>query len=366
MLEARQKRRISIKTVKNPSLHHTPAALTQALAARWQSPSPEQQEALGRRLWAEMLASHIGELVPRETFLITYSTLMSRSVARYLWQTLPREQILADAETLRASGQTLGDILGPETCALLREGAERPWKPNRELTEKLLDQPLLRNALKTMVQKSFQQFLGQISTLGDKGGTGSSGQAARGSVLGALGRSFANRAEKAVQIGKTFMEGMGGTLFHQLEDQIQPFLTGFMQRSVKLLTESLFSGEGQAELAQQTRLQMLEVLLATEVRVLLPEPESGDLDHTLSVLEALSARLTGLEGWQDALRTYLLAFYDALADQPLETFMRRNRLNLDADPAAYQALGQLGYHMLNRPSVLGFLEEELQAVWGGD
>lgn len=343
----------------------TAQQLVDALQQRWENPSPAQQEALGRMLWSDMLASHVGELLPRESFLQLYSTLMSKTLARYFWQLLPRESLERDLGRLRDSGQTLGELLGPETCSLLREAAERPFQPNRELVEQLLDQPLLRQALKSMVQKTIQQFLSQISSVATQGGGGGVGSgSARGSIVGVLGRSIAQRAEKAVQIGKTFVEGVGGTLFHQLEDQLHPFLSGFMQRSVKQLTEGLFSGEHQQELAQETRRSMLEVLLRTDLHVLMAEPTPEDVDRTLQGFEAFCARVTGMEPWQVALRGYLLTIYDALADQTLQSFMKRNRLSLDATPEVYQALGQLAYHYLTRPSIQTFLTAELQAVLG--
>ncbi|MFM7203576.1 MAG: hypothetical protein ACKO6N_22565 [Myxococcota bacterium] len=346
----------------NPPL--TAQQLVMALQQRWEQPTPAQQETLGRALWSDMLASPLGELLPRETFLQLYSSLMSKTLARYIWQLLPRDLIERDLGRLRDSGQTLGELLGPETCSLLREGAERPFQPNRELVEQLLDQPLLRQALKSMVQKTIQQFLSQISSAATQGGGGSGTGSARGSIVGVLGRSIAQRAEKAVQIGKTFVEGVGGTLFHQLEDQLHPFLSGFMQRSVKQLTEGLFSGEHQQELAQETRRSMLEVLLRTDLHVLMPEPTAEDVDRTLQGLEAFCARVTGLEPWQQALQTYLLTVYEVLAEQSLQSFMKRNRLSLDATPEVYQALGRLGYHYLTGAHFQSFLTAELQAVLG--
>lgn len=343
-----------------PARTLSPEGLQQALFHRWQAPTPAQQEALGHQLWADMLSAPLGELVPQPIFLEAYHKLMSRHLVRTIWQLIPRDLLLADIERLRASGQTLGDVLGPEVCSLLREGAEQPWKPNRELTEQLLDQPLLRQALKSMVQQILQQFLSSLSNFGqDK-----SGQAARGSVFGALSRSIANRASTAVQIGKTFVEGVGGSLFSQLEDQIQPFLSGYMSRSVKLLTDGLFNAENSSELARETRLRVLEILFQMELGTLLTEPTPEDLDRVLMGVEALTARVTGMEAWQKALESYLLVVYRQLEPQTLQTFLQRNRISIDAEPAVYQALGALGYQALVRPGFQAFLLAELAAVMG--
>lgn len=348
-------------TASGAASNPTAEKLTAALFARWQAPSAAQQEALGRQLWTDMLQAPIGELLPLPVFLEAYHKLMTRHLVRTLWQLVPREQLLNDIERLRASGQCLEEILGPEVCSLLREGAEQPWKPNRELTERLLDQPLLRQALKNMVQQILQQFLSSLSSFGqDK-----SGQAARGSVLGALSRSIASRASTAVQIGKTFVEGVGGTLLTQLEDQIQPFLSGYMSRSVKLLTDGLFNAENSSELARETRLRILDIILQMDLGGLLTEPTPEDLDRVLTILEAACSRLSANEAWQQTLEAYLVHVYDQLKDQSLRTFMQRNRVSTDASTEVFQSLGELGYRAISRPGFQSFLQAELAAVLNG-
>lgn len=339
----------------------TPSRLTAALHARWQNPSPSQQTAFGAMLWDGMLDQPIGVLLPAEAFSQIFLAIMNRMLVRTLWQLIPRDPVCADLQRLRLSGKTLADILGPETIAMLREQASLPVTPNRELVERLLDQPLLRQALRSLLTTSIKQFLSSVGQLAPQGGP----SAARGSFIGALGRSVAQRAEKAVQIGKTFVEGVGSTLFHQVEDQLQPFLAGYMSKAVHLLVDGLFAGEQQQTLGIEARQQILEILLATDLKVLMSEPEAGQVERGLMGMEAFCARLTGLEPWQQALESYLLEVHRALQTQTLRQLMQRHRMKVEGEPAAIQALGALGYHLLSRPPVLAFLEAELQAVWDG-
>lgn len=341
------------------ALSMTPSRLKSALAARWQAPSQEQQDALGHLLWEGMLEQPLGQLIPRDAFREIFLALMNRALVRTLWQLVPRETLLHDLKRLRTSEKTLSELLGPETCGILREQAALPVTPNRELVERLLDQPLLRQALRSLLTTSIKQFLGQVSQFAPQGGASS----ARGSIIGALGRSVAQRAEKAVQIGKTFVEGMGSSLFHQVEDQLQPFLAGYMSRAVHLLVDGLFAGEQQQNLGIEARQQILEILLTTDLKVLMSEPEAEPVERGLMGLEAFCARLTGLEPWQKALESYLLASFDALEGQTLRQIMQRHRMKVEGEPVAIRALGALGYRLLSRPPVLDFLEAELAAVW---
>jgi hypothetical protein len=345
-------RRTTISTSR-----HTPAALAAALQARWQNPSAEQKQALGALWWQALLDSTVAEAIPRSSFDEAFTAVMTGEATHRLWQSLPREVILSDLHRLRSSGLTLGEIVGPEGARLLRDAAGGPWKPNRELTERLLDQPVLRQALRSMVQKTFQQFLSQINPLG-----GPSSAPGRGSVLGAIGRGIASRAEKAAQIGKTFMEGVGGGLYKQLEDQLQPFLAGFMSRSVGLLTEGIFEGE-QAKLASEARVHGLEILLGTPLDVLLPPPEKDGLERNLCINEAIAAHVMSLPGYRDSFKRLADTLYDKAAARTVREVLAKFEIPAEAQPAFLEALGQIGYHYLSRPAMKDFLKAELEAIW---
>jgi hypothetical protein len=343
------------------STEHTPESLAQALSQRWQAATPEMHLAMGRRAWDGLLEVPVGELLPYPLVEETLKQVLVRHVVCAFFDRLPQENARLDIERLRASGLTLAEVLGPSACELLREGAQRPWKPNRELLEELLDQPMLRHALKNMVQKTIQQFLTQVAQLTPLGGGGAAGSA-RGSVLGALGRGIANRAEKAAQIGKTFMEGMGGTVFRQVEEQLQPFLSAFMGRSVKTLTEALFEGE-QAGLASEARLRALEVLLASPMSRLLAEATPEEHGHVHQVLRAISAHLVTLPGYREAIQRIALDFHTRLSARTLKQALSDYRLPEQPDPRFLEALGQLIYGHLSRQLTADFLREELAAVW---
>jgi len=330
--------------------------LATALHQRWQHPTQEHKLHLGGLLWQEMRTTRLGDLLPESAIDELYTALMTEAFTRALYRTLPQDRMLEDLKRVHGADITLAEVLGPEATRLLKAEAQRPWKPNRALLEELLDQPLLRQALGNMVQKAIRQFLSSVKPIGS-----SAREAARGSVLGTLGRGLAHRAEKAAQIGKTFMEGVGGGLYRQVEAQLQPFLAGFMSRSVQLLTEGLFEG-GKSGMGTEARVRILETILESPLHRLMPEPDPVGLARRLKIGEAVSAHLAAKSDYRDAIREVVHDLYQDVQDVPLEEHLKRLELPLEIEPGFQEALGQMAYHHLSRASTLRFLEAELEAV----
>jgi len=182
-------------------------------------------------------------------------------------------------------------------------------------------------------------------------------------VLGTIGRGLANRAEKAAQIGKTFMEGVGGGLYRQVEEQLQPFLAGFMNRSVQTLTEGLFEGEEAKQAAEEARRNVIETLLRTPLSRLMPEPAAEGLEFHLKLNEAIAAHVTGLAGYRESIHQLTRTQLERGQKKTLRTVLTDLKLSLEPPDAFLETLGGMQMQTLSRPESLAFLQEELKAVW---
>ncbi len=324
---------------------------------RWKSPTVEQKRDLGARIWQDFLGERVCEVVTEEGIDTLLPLLLTEDPARAFWTQVPVDTVVSEAEGLRTSGLKLRDLLGPDAVAHLETHVTQGGRPNRKLIEQMMDQPYVRQALKNLVQRGIQQFLqGLRPNLGARKVPG-------GRVLGTIGRGLAHRAERAARAGKSLVEGVGGGLYKQLEEQLQPFLSGFMNRSVQTLSEVLFEGEEQARLAKEARLHVLRVLLDAPLSSLLPPPSPDQVRRQLTLAGHVAAHQVREEGHRERIERVVRAVYAQWADREIREVLMAFGLATDPPVELQEALGQLAYRVLARPSTLAFLEQELGAVW---
>lgn len=338
-----------------------------ALAERWASPDEASHMRLGQALWGDLLITPIGEVVPEGLVSPMVARVIGEGVAREFWGRISRQGIEEEILRMKASGWTLMDVVGEEGAERLRREAQRPNEPNRELITRLLDQPLLRQALKETLQTGLQQFLSQLgeSLPFGKSQVGPSGGMARG-VIGEVGRGFgrgfARKVKATAAIGKTWMEGMGvGQAF---EDQIQPFLASYANKAVAGLTENLMSGD-RSELAAEARVNILETLLETPLDELLPEPDLSRIDLRLRTISAIAGHVAEAVVDQPHVAASVEAWLKGLRSETFGEAMERLGVETEAEEALLLALGQVGHGALSRPGFLGWLEEEMKAAGEG-
>ncbi len=324
---------------------------------RWQHPTAEQKQELGALIWRDLLKGPVRALVTQEGLDSVLPLLLTEQAARAVWAHLPKEAILSEAEGIHASDVKVRDLLGPDAVAHLKKMGGKGGRPNRKLIEQMMDQPYIRQALRNLVQRSIQQFLQQFRP----GAVGR--KVPGGRVLGTIGRGIAHRAERAAKAGKSLVEGVGGTLYRQLEEQLQPFLAGFMNRSVQILGEVLFEGEEQARLARDARLHVLEVLLDAPVSSLFPPPSAEQLDDQVQLAAHVAAHLMGVEQHRERVERLVRAVYGLWADRTVQELLEAFDLPVAPPGPVLEAIGEVAYTVLTGPSAQTFLEQELEAIW---
>ncbi len=323
---------------------------------RWQQPSPAQLQALGTALWDDLLQRPVKDLVTRPGLDAVLPLLLTEQAAQAVWRQVPREVLLEEARAVHASDLKVRDFLGEEAVAHLKATAGQGHKPNRQLIEKMLDQPYFKSALKNLVQQSIQQFLQQFRP-------GAGAKVPGGRVLGSVGRSIAHRAGRAAKAGKTLVEGIGGGIYRQLEEQLQPFLAGFMNRSVQTLGQVLFEGEEQARLAQEARLHVLEVILDAPISAVMPPPSEARFEQQLTLAQHVAAHLVRTDEHRARIQRVVHAIYQQWADKTIEEVLNAYALPVEPQTPLLEALGQLAFTLLTGEAVQRFLEQEVEGVW---
>lgn len=337
-----------------------PEGIAPRLAARWAAPDPQRDRALGLALWTDLMAAPLGEVFPEEAIAPVVALVVAEPVARELWPHVPRQWVEGDLERLRASGQSLGELIGEEGAERLRRLVARPSDVNPELVRRMLDQPILRQALRETLQSGLQQFiteLGQSLPFG-RAEVGPTGGMARG-MLGELGRGLARRAADTARIGKTWAEGLG--LNRAFEDQIQPFVAAWAQRAMTHLMDGLFSGD-RAELAAEARVNALDILLDTSLDELIPEPDLSLIDLRLRAAEAVLGHLATADGEAEAITALVRGWRASFAKGTAGELADRLALPRVPEDALLEVIGRAAHRALARDGLAAWLEGEIRAV----
>lgn len=347
-----------MKSPKNP-----PTPMEARLAARWSSPDEGQRQALGAALWADLMATPVRSLAPDPVLEAVVLRVTEEAVIREIHRLIDRGLVEGELVKLRDSGEVLLDLVGEEGAQRLRRLVVRPPELDRELMQRLLDQPLLRQALRETLAATLTSFFEQLGDVlpFNKATVGPTGGMARG-VLGELGRGLAKKAVDTARIGKTWAEGLGvGRAF---EEQIQPFLASYAQRAMRGLLDNLFSGE-RAELAAEARLNVLETLLESPLSELLPAPDLAVIDLRIRAGEAVWVHAAQREGQRETLVAFLRSGRDKLGEGTVGALFTRLGLSLEAEPALLEVLGKIGHEALARPAFRAWLAAEIASVADG-
>lgn len=202
---------------------------------------------------------------------------MRDAVARRLEETLA---------AWRTEARSLGHWLPAEAEEPLREALARPWVPSEDLLSRLLDQRVLRDLMREVLDGTLRRFRRRLVAL-DQG------------ILGGLGGRAAKRGRGLFGgMAESVVGAMKGEFEQRVDALIQEFLSGATREAMAAVARHM-ADPGHAEAYGELRVSVLDVLQETEVRELARELEKLDpLEYVDIALAAIRAQLDD-EGFVD-------------------------------------------------------------------
>ncbi|MFV8756229.1 hypothetical protein ACNOYE_37250 [Nannocystaceae bacterium ST9] len=190
------------------------------------------------------------------------------------WVAQRLEQALGRADQLHG---TLGDKLPITVLAPLQKALARPYQPDRELVEALLDHPSTRSILREVLQANVLEFAKRMRSMFPEGRPASGG--------GGL-------ASKLAGMAKGVAAAVGSELEKQLEPKVEGFVDDILGVAVRMMIDRVGSEEFAPEFAKW-RVDVLLALLDHPLDRLIAErhkyPSADFAADVAAILRALAA-----------------------------------------------------------------------------
>lgn len=231
------------------------------------------------------------------------------------------DRVLARAlEQARGDDRSLRDRLPAEVVNGLVEVAGRPFSPEPELLERLVDQPAVRRLLRFVLEDTIRRVARNIGRVDDALGGLGQRAARRGR---ALGRSLLGDVAKvASDLARTVEKEVEGAFEARLRDLADEAT----RRAVQLLVQKLADPDDPETFAA-LRQSVLDVVLDTPVRDLAAEIDKLDPEELTQVIVRTLRRGLEREGIVDELAGRIEQLLDEAGDGTLDAWLREVELH---------------------------------------
>jgi hypothetical protein len=244
---------------------------------RLRDPDGDALPQLARLVVEETTATPLRELASPRWVASQLATALEAATQGDMLRSWVDRRIVTERQRWSEEERALREFVPNEAMEPLQKLLGRPYAPEEELVFRIIDQPAIRNLVRTVLSDTVRSFRKRIEVDGGMIGDLGRRAAKRGrGLFGNVGRNLGGMAENLVGAVREEVD-------YALEGRVKEFVQGATSEALRTIARYA-ADESHAASFGQLRLAILDVILDTSIRDLATEADKLKPEEIVDVV----------------------------------------------------------------------------------